>query len=153
MIVLRYQIQAATEASGKGVFLLEPAQRGQILVAPDKIDRIYSQSERDAFPDGSPEDTAAARWFESYHTASVDWPDDCYVNHSFEPTGLWHLGFVFANRDLPAGAEITVDYRFVVGDHERLPFRDAATGREIVGLPWSENLRQSTRLLAALLAK
>jgi len=82
---------------------------------------------------------------------SPDWPDECYLNHSFKPTGLWHLGFVFAARDLPAGTEITVDYRHLLPPGEEEAFTDAATGQPIVGLSWTESLRTSTHALAALL--
>lgn len=151
MIVPRYEIRTATHAEGSGVFLLEPVRKSQVVVAPDAINRIYSQAEREQLVPGSAEDDACVRWFETWHTVSTDWPDDCYVNHSFTPSGLWHLGFVFALRDLAPGDELTVDYRFLVGDHERLPFHDTETGREIIGYTWTENLRKSTEQLLALL--
>jgi hypothetical protein len=146
-----YEIRDAVHAHGKGVFLREAVRKGQVLVAPDAINRIYDAAERAALTPGSPEDDACVRWFESYHTVSTDWPDDCYVNHSFHPSGLWHLGFVFAMRDLAEGDEVTVDYSFLVDDNEVMPFRDAETGREIVGHTWEENLKLSTKQLLALL--
>jgi hypothetical protein len=146
-----YEIRDAVHAHGKGVFLRDAVRKGQVLVAPDAINRIYDAAERAALEPGSPEDDACVRWFESYHTVSTDWPDDCYVNHSFHPSGLWHLGFIFALRDLEAGSEVTVDYSFLVDDHEVMPFRDAETGREIVGHTWEENLKLSTRQLLELL--
>ena len=151
MIVPSYEIRPAAHAHGKGVFLLEPVSRGQVIVAPDAINRIYNAEERAALVPGSPEDEACVRWFESYHTVSTDWPDDCYVNHSFSPTGLWHLGFVFATRDLAVGDEVTVDYSFLVDDDEKMPFMDAETGREIIGYKWADNLRKSTEQLLDLL--
>ena len=151
MIVPAYEIRDAVHAHGKGVFLKEGVRKGQVLVAPDAINRVYNAEERAALVPGSPEDDACVRWFESYHTVSTDWPDDCYVNHSFTPSGLWHLGFIFATRDLAAGDEVTVDYRFLVDDNEVMPFRDAETGEEIVGYTWDENLRRSTEALLALL--
>lgn len=151
MIIPAYEIRNATHAQGKGVFLLEPVHKGQVVVAPDAINRVYDAAERAALVPGSPEDEACVRWFESYHTVSTDWPDDCYVNHSFAPTGLWHLGFIFATAELPAGTELTVDYRFLVNDGEVLPFCDAQTGREIVGYAWEENIRRSTQSLLGLL--
>jgi len=81
---------------------------------------------------------------------SLDWPDECYVNHSFEPSGLWHLGFIFAARELAAGEELTVDYRHLLPEGEREAFVDARTGEPIIGLPWRESLAMSTRALAAL---
>ncbi|HTQ98577.1 MAG TPA: SET domain-containing protein [Candidatus Acidoferrum sp.] len=151
MIVPKYEIRPAPYSEGKGVFLLEPVKKGQVLVAPDAINKVYNQKQREALVPGSPEDDACVRWFESYHTVSTDWPDDCYVNHSFTPTGLWHLGFVFATRDLKIGDEVTADYRFLVNDNEVMPFKDAETGMEIVGYTWTENLRISTQLLLSLL--
>lgn len=151
MILPAYEVRPARHAEGKGIFLLEGVKRGRILVAPDAINKVYNGAERAGLEPRSPEDDACVRWFEDYHTVSTDWPDDCYVNHSFSPSGLWHLGFIFALRDLQPGDELTVDYRFLVNDNEVLPFRDAETGREIVGYTWEENLRRSTAQLAALL--
>lgn len=152
MIVPAYEVRTARHAEGKGIFLLEAVKRGQVLVAPDAINKVYSGPERRALQPGTPEDDACVRWFEDYHTVSTDWPDDCYVNHSFTPSGLWHLGFIFATRDLQPGEEVTVDYRFLVNDNEVLPFRDAETGREIIGYTWEENLRLSTEQLLQLLS-
>lgn len=151
MIVPAYEIKVATHAHGKGVFLTQAAKRGQVLVAPDAINRVYNQAERDALVPGSPEDEASVRWFEGFHTVSTDWPDECYINHSFRPSGLWHLGFVFALRDMQAGDEVTVDYRFAIGDNEKMPFLDNETGGAIIGYTWAENLRRSTELLLAIL--
>ena len=74
------------------------------------------------------------------------------MNHAFAPTGLWHLGFVFAAEDLPAGVEITVDYRHLLAPGQYEEFHDATSGEPIVGFSWEESLRASTRALAALVA-
>ncbi|HJT96794.1 MAG TPA: hypothetical protein VJ696_00625, partial [Rhodanobacteraceae bacterium] len=70
----------------------------------------------------------------------------------FEPTGLWHLGFIFAATDLAAGTEITVDYRHLLAPGQHEDFVDASSGRPIVGFSWEESLRTSTRALADLVA-
>ncbi|WP_130620144.1 SET domain-containing protein-lysine N-methyltransferase [Dyella amyloliquefaciens] len=152
MILPRYRIAASEIAgAGQGLFLEEDVAAGQIVTAPDAIDRTYRYQELVGSPELSAQLYASARWFEDCYTVSPDWPDECYLNHSFEPTGLWHLGFVFAARDLPAGTEITVDYRHLLPPGEEEAFVDTATGRRIVGLPWIESLTTSTRALAALL--
>jgi hypothetical protein len=151
MIVPAYEIQTATRADGKGVFLKQAVTRGQVVVAPDAINKLYSHEERAALVPGSPEDEASVRWFETWHTVSTDWPDECYVNHSFSPSCLWHLGFIFALRDLQPGDEVTVDYRFVINDNEVMPWVDNETGQQIVGYTWEENLRKSTEQLLAVL--
>jgi len=152
MIVPRYRIAASgIPGAGQGLFLEQDVSAGQIVTAPDAIDRTYRYDELTGSPELSAQLYASARWFEDRYTVSPDWPDECFINHSFEPTGLWHLGFVFATRDLLAGTEITVDYRHLLPPGEEEVFKDAATGRPIVGLPWTESLSMSTHALAALL--
>jgi len=151
MILIPYSIRSVAYTQGKGLYLDAPVKQGAMIVAPDKIDRIYTKEEKEMFGIGSPEDEASIRWFENYYTISLDWPDECYINHSFEPTGLWHLGFVFAKKDLSPGTELTMDYRLIIGDNETLPFKDAHTGEPITGFPWEVSLRTSTEQLGRLL--
>jgi hypothetical protein len=152
MIVPRYRIAAsAITGAGKGLFLDQHVPAGQIVTAPDAIDRTYRYDELTGSPELTAQLYASARWFEDRYTVSPDWPDECFINHSFTPTGLWHLGFVFALQDLPAGTEITVDYRHLLPPGEEEAFVDTATGQKIVGLPWIESLTLSTRALTALL--
>lgn len=151
MILPHYHIAASRiPGAGKGLFLDETVRAGGIITAPDAIDRTFRHAEF-ATPELAKLKYASARWFEDRYTVSPDWPDECYINHSFQPNGLWHLGFVFALSDLPAGTEITVDYRHLLPPGETEDFADAATGETITGLSWTESLASSTRALAALL--
>ncbi|NKJ23913.1 SET domain-containing protein [Dyella sp. SG609] len=153
MILPRYRIAASgIGGAGKGLFLEEDVAAGRIVTAPDAIDRTWSLAQITASPELQVQLYAAARWFEDRYTLSPDWPDECYINHSFEPSGLWHLGFVFAARDLPAGTEITVDYRHLLAPGQEEDFIDSATGEKIIGLSWADSLATSTRALASLLA-
>ncbi|QWT20951.1 SET domain-containing protein-lysine N-methyltransferase [Bacillus sp. NP157] len=148
MILPRYRIaESSIPGAGKGLFVEESVAAGRIVTAPDAIDSTHAWHDIQ----GSPDLHAAARWFEDRYTLSPDWPDECYVNHSFQPTGLWHLGFIFALKDLPQGTEITVDYRHLLAPGQEEAFEDAATGEKITGLSWQESLRLSTHALAALL--
>lgn len=148
MILPRYRIaDSDIPGAGKGLFVEEFVAAGQVVTAPDAIDRTYAWHEIEHSPDLH----AAARWFGDRYTLSPDWPDECYVNHSFEPTGLWHLGFIFAAKDLPQGTEITVDYRHLLAPGQEEGFNDARTGGKIVGLSWPESLAATTRALAALI--
>jgi hypothetical protein len=65
---------------------------------------------------------------------------------------LWHLGFVFAARNLAAGEELTIDYRHLLAPGQEETFRDARTGHPIVGLSWRESLLATSRTLSKLLA-
>ncbi|NII71456.1 hypothetical protein FHW84_000012 [Dyella sp. SG562] len=153
MILPRYRIAASgIGGAGKGLFLEEDVAAGRIVTAPDAIDRTWSLAQITASPELQVQLYAAARWFEDRYTLSPDWPDECYINHSFEPSGLWHLGFVFAARDLPTGTEITVDYRHLLAPGQEEDFIDSATGEKIIGLSWADSLATSTRALASLLA-
>lgn len=152
MILPRYRVAASSiPGAGRGVFVAEAVAAGRILVAPDAIPRVYRWDEVLAMPDRDLALAASVRWFEDRYTVTPDWPDECYLNHSFAPNGLWHLGFVFAARQLAAGEELTIDYRHLLGEGQEESFRDAATGQAIVGWAWQESLSRSTRALAALL--
>lgn len=152
MILPRYRIAASTiDGAGKGLFLEENVATGRIITAPDAIDRTWRYAELAGSPELRSQLYASARWFEDRYTVSPDWPDECFINHSFDPTGLWHLGFVFALRELPAGTEITVDYRHLLPPGQEEDFIDTATGEKIIGLPWAESLALSTRALSSLL--
>lgn len=153
MILPRYRIDASTvPGAGKGLYLDEVVAAGSIVVAPDDIPRVYTMQQLMALPGAESLLPATVRWFEDRFTATPEWPDECYINHSFEPTALWHLGFVFARRDLAAGTEITVDYRHLLGDGQKEDFLDAITGAEIVGLPWRESLALTSAELAQIVA-
>ena len=154
MIVPRYRVEASRiPLAGKGLFLDEPVARGRVIIAPDNLHTVWPEAKLRQYPADSIEVESSVRWFEDWFSLTPEWTDECYVNHSFEPNALWHLGFIFAAADLPAGVEITVDYRYVIGSGEVMPFRDSVTGREIVGLPWADNLRESATALGALLAR
>jgi hypothetical protein len=151
MILPRYHVAPSLIAgAGKGLFLDEMVIRGRLLTAPDDIRKVYKWNEVQALPDATALLAATVRWFEDYYTVTPEWPDECYINHSFAPCGLWHLGFVFALDDLPPGTEITVDYRHLLAPGQEEDFRDALTGRRIVGHSWEESLATSTMQLHSL---
>jgi hypothetical protein len=152
MILVRYHIGPSTIApAGRGVFVDEAVTRGRVLVAPDAIPRTWRREEIDAHPNRPHLLPSVIRWFEDHYTVTPEWPDECYLNHSFAPNGIWHLGFVFAARDLAAGDELTVDYRHLLAEGEHEVFEDAVTGRPIVGLAWRDSLRESTEQLVRAL--
>lgn len=152
MILPRYHIaDSSIQGAGKGLFLDETVAAGRIITAPDRIDQTFRIADIAASPELRAQLHASARWFEDHYTLSPDWPDECYVNHSFTPNGLWHLGFVFALAELPAGTEVTVDYRHLLPPGQAEDFVDSATGGIINGLSWTESLASSTQALARLL--
>ena len=152
MILPRYRVcPSQIPGAGKGLFLDEPVPAGKLITAPDDIRKVYKWTEVEALPDARALLASTVRWFEDRYTVTPEWPDECYINHAFEPNGLWHLGFVFAAADLAAGAEVTVDYRHLLAPGQEEEFLDALSGERIVGFGWNESLRASTRVLATLL--
>lgn len=152
MILPRYHIGPSLIAgAGQGLFLDEPIARGRVITAPDGIPSVHTFDEILALPNAGEALSATARWFEDRYTVTLEWPDECYINHAFEPNALWHLGFVFAMSDIDVGTEITIDYRHLLAPGQQEDFRDANTGAPIVGYTWAESLRTSTRALADLL--
>lgn len=151
MLCVKYQVAPSLiPGAGQGLFVAEPVNAGKIIIAPSHIDQtvplqhiLVSQDEALV--------NSSIRWFEDHCTVSPDWPDECYVNHAFEPSGLWHLGFIFAARDLQSGEEVTVDYRHLIGPGVMLPFTDSASGRPIVGLGWEESVTTSAGTLLEIL--
>lgn len=152
MILTRYRIAASTiPGAGQGLFLDAALPKGRIAIAPDKIEQTWPFAEILTDPPRAALMYSSVRWFEDRYTLSPDWPDECFVNHSFEPTGLWVLGFIFAARDLAAGEELTVDYRHLLAPGQEEEFRDALTGEPIIGYAWKDSLRQGLDALRPLL--
>jgi len=154
MILPRYHIAPSRiPGAGKGLFLDETVARGSLITAPDDIRKVYKWSDVQALPDAAALLASTVRWFEDRYTVTPEWPDECYINHSFAPCGLWHLGFVFALEDLAPGTEITVDYRHLLAPGQEEDFVDAQSGQRIVGYTWRESMVHSTAQLQALFSK
>lgn len=151
MILPKYHIgESRIPGAGRGVFLDEAVAAGRVIVAPDAIPSVHALADIESRPDREQALAASVRWFEDRFTVSLEWPDECYINHDFEPSGLWHLGFVFALRDLAPGTELSVDYRHLLGEGQQEAFLDARSGRPIIGWSWAESLRRSSADLARL---
>jgi hypothetical protein len=152
MICIPYSIAASRiPGAGKGLFLNQPVKKGKILTAPTEIDKTYPIDQIAADPNEHATDSSV-RWFEDHCTLSPDWPDECYINHSFKPSGLWHLGFIFALSDLPAGTELTIDYGHIIAPDVVLPWPDSETGTPIIGYAWQDSLRNTTSTLLKLIS-
>lgn len=153
MILPKYHVAPSRiPGAGQGLFLDERVARGRLITAPDDIPRVYRWDDLNAMANAAELLPATVRWFEDRYTVTPEWPDECYINHAFAPTGLWHLGFVFAFDDLTPGTEITVDYRHLLAPGQEEDFRDALTDEPIIGWDWAESLRRSTMQLSELLA-
>lgn len=152
MICVAYYIDTSLiPNAGKGLFLHEAVPAGKIITAPTDIRGTIALRDLLDKSKGYPL-PSSVRWFEDHCTVAPDWPDECYVNHAFDSSGLWHLGFIFATKDLPAHTEVTVDYRHLLAPNMVEDFCDALTGNPIVGFTWRDSLQISTMQLQQLLS-
>jgi hypothetical protein len=150
MICIPYHVSPSLiPGAGSGLFTSARVSTGRVIIAPTHIEQTVPLRALTENPD-HPHADSSIRWFEDQCTISPEWPDECYVNHAFEPTGLWHLGFIFALRDLDRDEEITVDYRHLLGPEVELPFLDALTQQAIVGYSWHEKLLRSSEAMLEL---
>lgn len=152
MLCIDYRVgPSLIPGAGSGLFLTRAVSAGKVLIAPSHINDTVPLADILDHPN-HPCSDSSIRWFEDHCTVSPDWPDECYVNHSFAPNGLWHLGFIFAARNLAPGEELTVDYRHLIGPDVEMPWLDAYTGRRIIGFSWNKSLASSTAHLLDIVA-
>ncbi|MBF0237539.1 MAG: SET domain-containing protein-lysine N-methyltransferase [SAR324 cluster bacterium] len=152
MFRVKYRVgQSSIPCAGNGLFVEEQVTPGKIIVAPDGIDRIIDDIELKKLPTDSIEYQSSVCWFENIYSLTPDWPDECYINHSFDPNGMWHLGFVFCMKPIQPGDELTIDYRYLIKPGDDIGFDDSVTGRKIIGYHWEENIWNSTQKLLQVL--
>jgi len=103
---------------GIGVFLLEPVKAGQLVWRFDsRIDRIYSEAEVASLPGRM---RRFIQTYSTWHEGLGVWilcgDNGRHFNHSDAPNTMSHgIGFGddVALHDLPAGTELTSDYRTI----------------------------------------
>ena len=103
---------------GLGVFLLQPVRRGDLIWRFDgRIDRVYTPHEIETLP---PHMQAYLRIYSTWHEAAglfvLCGDNGRYFNHSDTPTTVSNaiaFGEDHAKDDLPAGTELTSDYRTI----------------------------------------
>ena len=152
-ITIAYRLGPSTIAgAGTGFFVEEDVAAGRVLMAPTEIARTVRLAEIFS-PQSHPDAHTSVVWFEDHCIVSSDVADDYFINHSFEPNGVWHLGFVFALRDLHAGEELLLDYRHLIAPGYTMDFRDRTTGKEITGYDWPTNLELAAKQLLGAIGR
>lgn len=150
LITIKYRVApSGVPYAGQGFFVEEAVSAGRVLIAPTHATHTVRLAEIFS-PTSHPHAESSVVWFEDHCVVSPDYPDDFFINHSFSPNAVWHLGFVFALRELHPGEELLLDYRHLIAPGVALDFRDSTTGGEIVGYPWQESLRITARQVLAL---
>lgn len=137
--------------AGDGIFALEGAPRGKFLGMDFPSYRKLC-TDRDV-PE-LPEEIQKFSWrhvehvcFEAHDRRSTA----DLLNHSFDPNVHWHLGYYFAARDIRAGDELFVDYRYLFAPSWTDGMVDAETGRPVEGMDWRASLIHSASKLIDLI--
>ena len=103
---------------GIGVFLLQPVSKDDLIWRFDaRIDRVYTEAEIAGLPEHM---QRFLRTYSTWHQATELWvfcgDNGRHFNHSDEPTTVSNaiaFGEDRAAADLPAGTELTSDYRTI----------------------------------------
>ena len=139
---------------GKGLFGLHEIKRGTVVCSFTTDARIITEDEylRAIRDNRHLIVRTGTRYVGKYFTFTDD-PDANvnFFNHSFTPNLLSHCGVVLAPRDIPAGEELTLDYRYLIDDTEVGVYDDAITGQPIRGFSARQTLLQTTRQLLSLI--
>jgi SET domain-containing protein len=139
--------------AGRGLFLRSSVRKGAVVSIHAVDAQLLTQAE---YQEEQRKGNALAirggiRWVGRYFLHAKRMPPESYINHSDDPTLLYHCGISFARRDLDAGNELTIDYATLLAEDDIEGFRDAATGRMLSGLPPKEALLRSAEQLVQLL--
>lgn len=139
----------ATEAIAKNAIVGILVYRGRLVSEDAYLETLRAGSEA--------AQCTGTRWVGSYFTVEdqrdefvISNPHEAFINHSYEPTLLFHCGICFATRALAAGSELTVNYEYVLSEGDPHAFRDIDTGRLVRGLSWQEALYRSAAELLHL---
>lgn len=139
---------------GRGLFLLNPLAKGTIIASFTLDTRPITETEFiDLIAKGHPAVTrTGTRYIGRYFTITDDTSSNLnFFNHSFEPNCLVHCGIVLARQDLPAGTELTVDYRTLVDASDVGTYADATTNRTIRGFNARQTLLRTAEELIELI--
>jgi uncharacterized protein len=109
---------------GIGVFLLEPVRQGDPIWSFDsRIDRVYTEREIATLPEHM---QRFLRTYSTWHSGAQVWvlcgDNGRHFNHSDTPTTVSDgvaFGQDWAAADLPAGTELTTDYRTICDTFRR----------------------------------
>ena len=139
---------------GKGLFPVQDVRRGTILCSFTIDSKLITEAE---YLSAIQENRyvvvrTGTRCVGKYFTYTEETETDLiFFNHSFDPNLLVHCGIVIALDNIPAGQELTIDYRYLIDDTDIGIYNDAKSGQPIRGFPPRQTLIDTSRRLIALL--
>ena len=149
-------IQAAVQdsaISGKGLFTREPVSKGTVVSihAVDSVVVTEQQYQEEQRKGNELAIRTGIRWIGNYFLYAKEIRPEAFINHSTNPSLLYHCGISFARRDLQSGDELTIDYSLFLAENDVESFSDSSREMRVTGQPPKEALLASTEQLLRLL--
>ncbi|MBD3388749.1 MAG: SET domain-containing protein-lysine N-methyltransferase [Candidatus Altiarchaeales archaeon] len=152
MFFIKAEVRASRIAD-EGVFTLEDIAKGQVVGNLGVGVKAMTEGE---YHEGQRKGSelvirTGARWVSDQFLHKGIIEDEEYLNHSFDPNLLYHLGMLFAKRDIKSGEELTVNYEYLLAEDDEFSFCDSGTGRKVDGLDGYNALARSAKELVDVL--
>ncbi|MCG7490469.1 SET domain-containing protein [Vibrio sp. Of14-4] len=126
MLMIETEVKNST-IQGLGLFAAESATKGQLLaILSYQADILTEEEYQEKQRQGNDVITwSAVRWIgEVFLTGDKIGPEE-RINHSVDPTMLYHCGLCFAKTDINIGDELTVDYKYFLANDDVNKFKDS----------------------------
>lgn len=142
-----------SEIAGKGLFVEEAVRKGTVvsLHAADATVLTEQEYQHEQRIGNELVIRTGIRWVGPYFLYAQEERPEAFINHSTDPSLLYHCGISFARRDLKPGDELTVDYSLFLAEDDVEGFHDSAEETQVTGLPPRDALISSTEQLLRLL--
>lgn len=143
MILVKNHI-AESKLQGTGLFTDDYIKKGELVICMD-IDQIIPETLY--LEEHNQRKLTSCRligdlWFDIKRDKNKLENED-YINHSFTPNLLYHVGKCFALRNVVQGEELTVNYQYILSNSELDWFIDVTTNREVIGFSNGESYRRA----------
>ena len=145
MLLIKSKIQESN-IQGLGLFADEKARKGQVIgIFPYQAD-ILTESEYQNEQEKGNKVIAwsAVRWIGDIFLTGDSIGNEERINHSTNPTMLYHCGICFAWRNIEPGEELTVDYKYFLAEDDVNKFTDSGNNEVTV-----DGIDSHTALLAS----
>jgi len=137
---------------GRGLFASENIEKGVIVAIFTEGVKITDEKGylRMAKKDRVFEQTSV-RLAGDYFLYNDKIESEDFINHSDNPSLLYHCGVCFARRNIKAGEELTADYRYFLSADKSNFIRNGQSGKTVNGFSWKAALIKSAKELIDLL--
>ena len=115
---------------GLGLYADEFIPKGKLIgLFPYQADLLTEDEYQDAQRAGNEVIIwSAVRWIGNYFLTGTEIGSEERINHSSNPTMLYHCGLCFARENINIGEELTVDYRHFLAQNDVNKFKDSQKG-------------------------